>query len=114
MAMGEKYAEQGGRLTGVLRTAMIEKGFCKSPQECHSLLPATVGHGDKVRIAYYEISDRNIEALSFLVEIVVRRGLEITSGVPISIVAYKQSHEEYRTSGIFSSVKPFLALEVNK
>ena len=114
MALGEKYAEQGGRLTGVLRTAMIEKGFCKSPQECQSLLPGTAAHGDRVRIAYYEISERNIEALSFLVEIVVRCGLETTSGVPITITAYKESHEEYRKSGIFSPVKPFLALEVNK
>lgn len=114
MAMGERYAEQGGRLTGVLRTAMIEKGFCRSTQECQNLLPGTAAHGDRVRIAYYEVSERNIEALSFLVGIVIRHGLEITSGVPITITAYKESHEEYRKSGFFSSIKPFLAVEVNK
>jgi len=113
-AMGEKYAEQGGRLSGALRTALVTGGFCKTSQECQKLLPGTAGHGDRVRIAYYEVNDRNIKALSVLINMVVEQGISITSGIPITITAYKESHEEYRKSSVFSRIEPFLVLEMNK
>lgn len=113
--MGEKYSEQGGRLTSALRAALIAHGYCHSPQECQKLLPGTAAHGDRVRIAYYEVNDRNISALMFLIDMVVRQGIDITGGIPITITAYKETHEEYRESGFFlKGVKPFMILEVNK
>lgn len=113
--MGEKYDEQGGRLTGVLRSALIEKGFCSSPQDCQRLLPGTAAHGDRVRVSYYEINEKNTSALLFLIDMVIRDGLAITDGVPITVTAYRESHEKYRKSGVFlKDVTPFFVLEVNK
>lgn len=115
IAMGEKYAEQGGRLSAAIKDMLIVKGFCKTPRDCHDLLPSYGGHGDRVRSAFYEVGERNSEAFNAIVGLVVQDGIRITSGTPITITGYRETHEEYRKSGVLSKdVKPFLILEVSK
>lgn len=115
MAMGERYTEQGGKLSAATVEVLISDGFCRTSQECHSFLPGYVAHGDRVRIAFYGVGEKNIQALNAVIGLVIKDGIRITDGVPITITGYRELYEEYRKSGIFwKSVEPFLILEVNK
>ena len=115
IAMGERYTEQGGRLSAATVEILIAQNFCKTSRECHDFLPGYVAHGDRVRIAFYDIGDKNIQAFNVIIELVIKDGLRITDRVPITIKGYRESHEEYRKSGVFwKDVKPFLILEMNK
>lgn len=113
--MGERYTDQGGRLSAATIDMLIAKGFCKTPRECHGFLPRYGGHGDRVRTSFYEIGKKNSQAFHAVIELVIQDGIRITDGVPITIRGYRETHEEYRKSGLFlKDVKPFLILEVNK
>jgi hypothetical protein len=114
-AMGEKYTEQAGRLRIAMLDMLVAKGFCRAHRECYDLLPTTGGHGDRVRYAFYEVGTNNIHAFMAIIEFVVRDGIRITGGVPITITGYREPFDKYRESGLFfKDVKPFLVLEVNK
>lgn len=113
--MGERYTEQGGRLSAAYLNMLIARGFCKTYQDCHDFLPAYHGHGDRVRFAFYEVGRNNIHAFSAIIEFVVRDGIRLTGGVPITITGYRETFDKYRESGLFfKDIKPFLVLEVNK
>lgn len=114
-AMGERYTAEGGALSKAITDTLMSKGFCKTAQECQVLLPSYGGHGDQVRIAFYEIGPRNIHAFDVVTSLVIKDGCQITSGIPIIITGYKETHEKYRQSGLFfKSAKPFVTLEVAK
>lgn len=114
-AMGEKYTDQGGRLTAAINEMLISKGFCKSARDCNDFLPGYVGHGDQVRIAFYQVNEKNHQAFSAIIELVIKDGIRITGGVPIAVTGYRETQEEYRRSGVISkNIKPFLILEINK
>lgn len=114
-AMGEKYNKQGGALNRAITNMLQQEGFCKTNVECSRFLPKYISHGDRVRTSFYEIGDNNSKAFLSVVSLVVKDGVNITEGVPISILGFRESHEEYRRSGVFfKSVKPFFLLEISK
>lgn len=114
-AMGERYNKQGGELNRAITNILQQEGFCKTNVECSRFLPKYISHGDKVRASFYEIGDNNSKAFLSVVSLVVKDGINITEGVPISILGFRKSHEEYRRSGVFfKSVKPFFSLEIIK
>lgn len=113
-AMGEKFAEQGHLLAAEIYKELIQRGFCGDPGSCNKLLPIYGGHGNRVNFSTYGISEKNREALSVVVSLIVRRGIVITQGVPIGFVAYAKPHEDYVNQGLFRSKEPILTLEVNK
>lgn len=113
--MGERYTDQGGRLSVATTDILIAKGFCKTPRECENFLPGYGSHGDRVRISFYEVGKNNSQAFNAVIELIIQDVIRITDGVPITIAGYRETYEEYRKSGLFSKgVKPFLILEVNK
>lgn len=112
---GEQFTEQGGKLTAAINKELIRKDLCKTPRDCNDLLPGYVAHGDRVRIALYEVSEKNGKALNAVVEFIVNDGMKITGGIPITLTGYRETQEEYRNSGLlFKGIKPFLILELNK
>lgn len=114
-AMGEKYNKQGGELNRAITNMLQQEGFCKTDVECSRFLPKYISHGDKVRTSFYEVGDNNSKAFLAVVSLVIKDGIHITEGVPISILGFRESHEEYRRSGVFfKSVKPFFSLEIIK
>lgn len=116
--MGKRFTEQGGRLSKAMNEVLLSRGFCKTPRECYDILPGYVDHDDRVRINFYEVGEKNFAAFTAVVNLTLKDGVRITGGVPITIQAYRETHEEYRTSGLFfvwfREVKPFLIMEVNK
>lgn len=115
MAAGERFTEQGGRLSAAIKGLLVERGFCNAPHDCHQLLPSYGGHGDRVRSTFYEVGDKNSDAFAAVIELVVKDGIRITGGVPITITGYRETHQQYMDSGVFAkSVKPFLILEVER
>lgn len=114
-AMGERYTKQGGNLSIAINKMLIQDGYCKTNKECFELLPGYGGHGDKVRFSFYQIEDSNSEAFLSIISLVMKEGMSITEGVPISILGFRETHQEYLKSGVFlNSVKPFFVLEINK
>lgn len=115
MAAGERFTEQGGRLSAAIKDLLVEQGFCNAPHDCHQLLPSYGGHGDRVRSTFYEVGEKNSEAFAVVIKFVVKDGIRITGGVPITITGYRETHQQYLDSGFFAkSVKPFLILEVER
>jgi len=50
-----------------------------------------------------------------VVALALTDGIRITGGVPITIEAFRETHEKYRTSGlVIKDVKPFATIEVTK
>jgi hypothetical protein len=115
---GEGYTRQGHDLGEAIINALMEKGYCRKTEkdiDCVHNIPVFVGNGNRIHKSYYEIGEQNREMFLFIVNFVARKGVEITGGVPISIYGYHETHEEYRTSGIFfKDVKPFFYMEINK
>lgn len=115
MAAGERFTEQGGYLTRAIHDLLVADNFCTNSKECHALIPGFVGHGDRVRITFYEIGEKNSEAFAAIIKFVIKDGIRITEGVPITIMGYRETHQQYMDSGIFAkSVKPFLILEIKQ
>lgn len=113
-AMGKKYSEQGAKLGSVMHSALLSKGFCKTPSECHDLLPSTIETDSMVLIHFYEVGEKNHAAFLTVVALSLTDGIRITGGVPIAIKAFRETHEKYRTSGlVIKDVKPFATIEVN-
>lgn len=113
--MGKKYSEQGARLGAAMHNALVSKGFCKTPRECHDLLPSTIETDSLVLLHFYEVGEKNQAAFLTVVELSLIEGIRITGGVPITIEAFRETHEKYRTSGlVIKDVKPFATIEVNK
>jgi hypothetical protein len=114
-AMGKKYAEQGARLTAAMNNALLSKGFCKTPRECHDLLPGTLETDTRILIHLYEIGEKNHLAFLVAITLSLTDGIRITNGVPITIKAFRETHEEHRESGLLiKDVKPFAIIEVIK
>lgn len=112
-AMGKKYSEQGAKLTAAMNSALLTNGFCKVPRECHDLLPGTVETDSEILIHFYEISEKNYSAFLVIVSLTLTDGLLITSGIPVTVKAFHETHDEYRESGfVFKSVKPFVIIKV--
>lgn len=114
-AMGKKYSEQGAKFADAMHNALVSKGFCKTPSECYDLLPRTVETDSKVFIQFYEVGEKNLPAFLDIVALSLTDGIRITGGVPITIEAFRETREKYRTSGlVIKDVKPFATIEVNK
>jgi len=114
-AMGKKYSEQGKKFGDAMHSALVSKGFCKTPRECHDLLPGTIETDSLVLVHFYEVGERNQAAFLTVVALSLTDGMQITGGVPIKINAFRETHEEYRTSGlVIKNVKPFATIEVKK
>lgn len=113
--MGKKYSEQGGKLTAAMNNVLLLKGFCRTPRECYDLLPGTLETDTMVLVHFFEVGDKNYEAFITAIELVLREGVRITGKVPITIRAFRETHEEYRKSGlIIKDIKPFMVMEVIK
>lgn len=114
-AMGKKYSEQGAKFAAAMNNALISKGVCKTPRECYDLLPGTIETDSMVLIHFYEVGERNYPAFLAVVALSLTDGIRITGGVPITIEAFRETHEKYRTSGlVIKDIKPFATIEVNK
>lgn len=114
-AMGKKYSKQGSKFADAMHSALVSKGFCRTPEECYDLLPRTFETDSMVWIQLYEIDEKNHAAFLTVVALTLTDGIRITGGVPITIEAFRETHEEYRTSGIvIKNVKPFATIEVHK
>lgn len=114
-AMGKKYSEQGGKFAVAMRSALVSKGFCRTPEECYTLLPRTIETDSMVFVQFYEIGEKSHAAFLTVVALALSEGIQITSGVPITIEAFRETHEKYRTSGlVIKNVKPFATIEVTK
>jgi len=114
-AMGKKYSEQGAKLGAAMHGTLVSKGFCKTPRECHDLLPSTIETDSLVLLHFYEVGEKNYPAFLTVVALSLTDGIRITGGVPITIEAFRETHEKYRTSGlVIKDVKPFATIEVNK
>lgn len=113
--MGKRYAEQGARLTAALNNLLLSKDFCRTPRECHDLLPGTLETDTMVLIHTYGIGEKNQLAFLAVIEFVLSDGIRITNGVPITIKAFRETSDEYRESGVvIKNVKPFATIEVVK
>jgi len=113
--MGKKYSEQGAKLGAAMHGTLVSKGFCKTPRECHDLLPSTIETDSLVLLHFYEVGEKNYPAFLTVVALSLTDGIRITGGVPITIEAFRETHEKYRTSGlVIKDVKPFATIEVNK
>lgn len=111
-AMGKKYSEQGAKLTAAMNSALLSQGMCKTPRECHDLLPGTLETDSEVAIAFFGVGDKNHAAFLAVVGLALTEGIRITSGIPISIQAYRETQEEHRRSGVFiKDIKPFATIE---
>lgn len=114
-AMGKKYSEQGAKFAAAMHNALVSKGFCKTPSECYDLLPRTIETDSMVLVHFYEVGEKNHPAFLTVVALSLTDGIRITGGVPITIEAFRETHEKYRTSGlVIKDVKPFATIEVNK
>lgn len=114
-AMGKKYSEQGAKLAAAMHSALVLKGFCKTPRECYDLLPGTVETDSLILVHFYEVGEKNYTAFLTVVAMSLTDGIRITGGVPITIKAFRETHEKYRTSGlVIKNVKAFATIEVIK
>lgn len=114
-AMGKKYSEQGAKLTAAMNSALLSKGFCKTPRECYDLLPGTLETDTRVLVHFYGVGEKNHPAFLTVVALALTDGIRITGGVPITINAFRETQDEYRESGlVIKNVKPFVIIEVNK
>ena len=114
-AMGKKYSEQGAKFAAAMHNVLVSKGFCKTPNECYDLLPRTIETDSMVLVHFYEVGEKNYPAFLTVVVLSLTDGTRITGGVPITIEAFRETREKYRTSGlVIKDVKPFAIIEVNK
>lgn len=114
-AMGKKYSQQGARFADAMHNALVSKGFCKTDGDCYRLLPRTVETDSLILVHFYEVSEKNQSAFLCLVALSLTDGIRITGGIPITIKAFRETHEKYRTSGlVIKGVEPFSVIEVNK
>lgn len=114
-AMGKKYSEQGAKLGAALHDALVSNGFCKTPKECYDLLPSTIETDSMVLLHFYEIGEKNQAAFVTIVALVLTNGIQITGGAPITVKAFRETHEKYRKSGlVIKDIKPFATIEVHK
>jgi len=56
--MGKKYSEQGAKFAVAMRSALVSKGFCRTPEECYALLPRTIETDSMVWVQFYEVSEK--------------------------------------------------------
>ena len=113
-ASGKRYSSQGARLTKAINDALLTKGLCQTPKQCHDMLPGTLETDSKVFIQFFNVSERNQPAFLAAVTLTLSNGTKITEGIPITIEAFRESHDEYRKSGVFlKEVKPFATLDVS-
>ncbi len=114
-ALGKKFFEQGSSLTKHLSETLIEKGFCGSGRECYDLLPGSFETDSLILLHYYEVNESNLPAFLEIIATSISDGIPVTNGIPIRIKAFRETHEEYRKSGIFiKDVKPFMVMEIDK
>lgn len=113
-ASGKKYSSQGARLTQAINESLLSKGMCQTPRQCHDLLPGTLETDSKVVIQFFQVGALNQPAFLAAVSLTLSSGMKITEGIPIKIEAFRESHDEYRKSGvIMKAVKPFATIEVS-
>lgn len=111
---GETYTPQGQALGAEIIKELVQRGYCTDAASCNKFLPRYYGHGDKVHFTCFGVTGINRPALAAVAELIVSRGIAITNGMPISLVAYSISHEEYRNRSVFKSIRPILTLEIEK
>lgn len=113
-AGGKRYSSQGARLTKAINETLLSKGMCRTPRQCYDMLPGTLETDSKVFIQFFSVSELNQPALSAAFALTLSDGTKITEGIPIKIEAFRESHDEYRKSGVFlKEVKPFATLDVS-
>lgn len=113
-AGGKKYSSQGVRLTKAINDSLISKGLCQTPRQCYDMLPVTLETDSKVFIQFFSVGELNQPALSAAIALTLSDGTKITGGIPIKIEAFRETHDEYRKSGIFmKEAKPFVRLDVS-
>ena len=112
-ASGKRYSAQGARLAQSIHEALVSNGLCQTPRQCYDVLPRTLETDSIVFIQFFNVNESNQPALSIATALTLSNGTNITGGIPIKIEMFRESHDEYRKSGIiFKGVKPFATLEV--
>lgn len=111
---GERFTEAGNALGRAIDEELIRRRFCNDAAGCQRVLEIYGGHGDQVNFTAYGINDRNRDALAIVVEVITRRGLSITGGIPIKFQGRRMTHDEYIGSGIFRARDVVLTLEVKR
>jgi glutamate-1-semialdehyde aminotransferase len=108
---GERYTKEGGELSAEINKELIAQGFCSSPKECNQILRTYVGHGNHVNYSIY--APQNKSALAAVFKLLIERGMKITHGVPISVIVYPNTREEYGNT-LFYSPEPSIILEIKQ
>lgn len=111
-AMGEKNKQELNLLWIGIRSMLIDKKYCSSPEDCHKKLPLYGEGGDRVHLNIYSYSNKDI--ISSVMEFVSREGISITRGVPITVQVFAKDKSEYENSVGMIFVKPVIKLEVNQ
>lgn len=96
------------------RVELIDRGLCKTPQECSEKLRTAVGYGDRIYLNCHNVNANNRKMFAVVTELVISRGMEITKGIPVTIQAFPKSSDEYVNFKNFFSKDPLIKVEVNK
>ncbi|WP_153116352.1 hypothetical protein [Rhodocyclus tenuis] len=97
---GKKYSKQGANFADAMQSVLESRGLCGLPKDCYSILPRTIETDSSVYIQFYEVGEKNRAAFLAVVDLSLSEGVQITGGVPIIIEAFRETQEEYRTSGL--------------
>lgn len=90
---GDKYSEQGNKLSISITNELVKLGFCSTPTDCIKKLDIYGGHDNRVNFEIYNAKDRKM--LASFIEFAVDNGLKITNGIPIAIKVYPKLRSEY-------------------
>lgn len=110
MGMGEKYTKEGHALAARVYQVLIQEGYCADLLDCQKKESFYGGHGNRVNLYFYGITDRKL--IATVLATVVSEGVLVTHGAPITIEVYQKPHAEYLgLKSLFK--KPMINLEVN-
>jgi hypothetical protein len=110
LAMGEKYSEEGHKLSRAIDANMIKEGFCKNTLECFQLIDSYGGHGNQVNLTFYKA--KNPELIKSIVGFVLVNGLKNTNGVPIKLYFHTETRESQ--GNLIFKKSPTIYLEITK
>ena len=114
VAAGERFTEPGNALGVEITQELVRRKLCANAADCQELIPIYGGHGNRVNFTAYGVGEKNRDALAVVVEVITRRGIHVTRGVPINFRAYQKPHDEYVNLGFFRAKEPILILDVSK
>lgn len=106
---GEMYTKEGEALGAEITKELINQGFCKTNHECNQVLEIYAAHGNRVNFSIY--GPKNKSALATVIKLIVERGIQLTSGIPISVRVFPKSRNEY--GDIFLEPKSIIRLEID-